>query len=73
MDVISLQIAEKYDKVNMSTVRCLYCGMYGKKMLANKCLECLKELRDITDMLNNKPKNQIKYENNVIPLRTANK
>jgi hypothetical protein len=42
-------------------------------MLATKCLECLKELRDITDMLNNKPKKEAKYENNVVLLRTVGK
>jgi hypothetical protein len=57
----------------MCSTRCLYCGKYGKKMLANKCLECLKELRDITDMLNNKPKKVVHYENNVIPLRIVSK
>ena len=57
----------------MSANRCVYCGRYGQKLLSTKCLECLKELRDLTDMLNNKPKNEIKYQNNVIPLRTGTK
>ena len=57
----------------MGSIRCLYCGKFGRNMLANKCVECLKELRDITDMLNNKPKKEIHYVNNVIPLRTGSK
>ena len=56
----------------MCKVRCVYCGKYDKSILGNKCHKCLKELRDITNMLNNKPKNVIHYEDNVIPLRIAN-
>lgn len=57
----------------MSKSKCLYCGKYGKTMLVNKCLECLKELRDITNRLNNKLHKEVHYENNVIQLRTAAK
>jgi hypothetical protein len=38
-------------------------------MLENKCFECLKELRDITRMLDNKPKNIVHYENNVVKFK----
>ena len=57
----------------MCKIRCVYCGKYDKSILGNKCHKCLKELHDITNILNNKPRNVMHYEDNVIPLRIANK
>lgn len=55
----------------MSSIACVYCGKYWKKMLGNKCYNCLNELTEIINRLNNKPKNN--YDDNILQFKVIKK